>query len=236
MTTRHRDFFVDFFRLAAATWLAFGLAGTGFAQPSQLDPTATQIAAGRLYSCALTTGGGVQCWGNNVYGQLGNGSTTQSSTPVAVSGLASGVVAITAGERHTCALTTGGGAQCWGYNAFGQLGNGSTTNSTTPVAVSGLASGVVAITGDLHTCALTTGGGVQCWGRNVNGELGNGSTTHSTTPVAVSGLASGVAAITAGYAHTCALTSGGGACSAGATTVMASSATPAPPKAPRLWR
>ena len=95
VTTRRRDLFVGFFRLAAATWLAFGFAGTGFAQPSQLDPTATQIAAGRLYSCALTTGGGVQCWGNNVYGQLGIGSTTQSLTPVAVSGLASGVVAIT---------------------------------------------------------------------------------------------------------------------------------------------
>ena len=102
----------------------------------------------------------MQCWGYNDYGQLGDGSTTDRSTPVPVSGLGSGVIALAAGDAHTCALTAAGGVQCWGYNGYGQLGDGSTTNRLTPVPVSGLGSGVVALAaGDYHTCALTAAGG-----------------------------------------------------------------------------
>ncbi|MDP4074428.1 fibronectin type III domain-containing protein [Acidovorax sp. A1169] len=168
------------------------------------------IAAGQVHTCALTTAGAVQCWGANVHGQLGDSSTTNKSAPQPVTGLASGVAAIAAGEFHTCALTTAGAVQCWGRNLFGQLGDGTTTSKSTPQPVAGMASGVAAISGGtVHTCALTTAGAVHCWGTNNEGQLGDGSTTNKSTPQPVTGLASGVAAIAAGGYHTCALTTAG---------------------------
>ncbi|MCL2449538.1 MAG: hypothetical protein FWD17_11370 [Polyangiaceae bacterium] len=126
---------------------------------SGLSSGVSAVAVGTSHGCALTTAGGVQCWGDNSYGELGNNSTSGSLVPVPVSGLSSGVSAIAAGYFHTCALTTAGGVQCWGSNSSGQLGNSSTTDSHVPVAVTGLSSGVSAITvGQYFTCALTTGG------------------------------------------------------------------------------
>ena len=175
-----------------------------------IDAFVTAVATGDEHTCALTSSGGVKCWGRNNYGQLGDGTTTDHPTAVNVSGLTSGVTAITAGEWHTCALTSGGGIKCWGRNVYGQLGDGTTTQRTTPVNVSGLTSGVTAIgAGYRHTCALTSGG-VKCWGLNVYGQLGDDTTTQRSTPVNVSGLTSGVTRIGGGWAHTCALTSGGG--------------------------
>ena len=170
------------------------------------------LAAGGSHTCAVTTSGGAKCWGYNSSGQLGNNSTTQSLVPVDVVGLTSGVMSITRGTSHTCAVTTSGGAKCWGYNSSGQLGNNSTTNSSVPVDVVGLTSGVMSITGgSSHTCAVTTAGGAKCWGSNGYGQLGNNSATNSSVPVDVVGLTSGVMSITGGSSHTCAVTTAGGA-------------------------
>ena len=175
------------------------------------------ISAGGDHTCGLVAGGEVQCWGDNYFGQLGDGTTANSALPGRVVELRYRVSAIAAGVDHTCVLTIVGGVQCWGDNESGQLGDGTTTNSTVPVDVIGLTSGVSAISaGWKHTCALTSGGGVKCWGNNYSGQLGDGTITTDppngygkTMPVDVIGLTSGVSAIAAGGQHTCALTTNG---------------------------
>jgi alpha-tubulin suppressor-like RCC1 family protein len=175
------------------------------------------IAAGGIsyfyghHTCALTAGGGIMCWGNNAYGQLGDGTSIDHYRPENVVGLSGAVTAIAAGGYYTCALTAENSIKCWGNNESGQLGNGTTTNSSMPVDVVGLSSGATAVTaGGFHTCALTVGGGVKCWGGNHFGQLGDGSTSSSSLPVNVKGLSSGVLAISAGGGHHCALLVGGG--------------------------
>ncbi len=168
------------------------------------------IAAGGNHSLALTTGGGVKAWGYNASGQLGNGTTTRSSIPLNVSGLTSGVTAIAAGESHSLALNSSGGVKAWGYNGYGQLGDGNVINNLTPGNVSGLTAGIDAIAaGGNHSLALTNAGGVKAWGLNTYGQLGNNTTTESHLPLDVSGLA-GMTAIAAGGNHSLALTSTGG--------------------------
>ena len=174
-----------------------------------LDVSASRynrIAAGALHTCALTSSGGVKCWGRNNFGQLGNGTTseTPSTRPVDVVGMTSGYVSLTAGFAHSCALNSTGGVKCWGVNYT--LGGNSPETPYTPVDVTGLTSGVVMIaSGNWHTCALITSGGIKCWATNDHGELGDGTKETRYKPVDVSGLSSGVVAIDAGYEHTCAL-------------------------------
>ena len=169
------------------------------------------VSAGGYHTCALTTAGGLKCWGSNKDGQLGDGTTTDRNTPVDVVGLSNGVVAVSAGSGHTCALTSAGGLKCWGSNKDGRIGDGTTTDRLTPVDIRGLASGVASVSaGSRHTCVLTRGGGLKCWGNNEDGQLGDGTFADRATPVNVQELGSGVAAASAGVSHTCAVTTAGG--------------------------
>ena len=184
------------------------------------------VAGGMYHSLALTTTGHVFAWGYNGNGQLGNGSTTSSTTPVEVkgpggSGVLSNVVAIAAGGFHSVAVTAAGHVYSWGYNGFGQLGNGTTTGSTTPIEVQGTGgtgalSGIVAAAaGGYHSLALTATGNVYAWGNDGNGQLGNGRTnSSSSTPIEVqgtggTGVLSGIVALAGGGYHSLALTASG---------------------------
>ena len=187
----------------------------------------SRFAAGGAHSLALLSNGTVMAWGENLYGQLGDGTHSGptacvyfvgvhyegedfspcSATPVAVSGL-SGVTAIAAGDGHSLALLSNGTVMAWGLNSSGQLGDGTTENSDVPVAVSGL-SGVIGISaGSGQSLALLSNGTVMAWGANEWGQLGDGTTKDRHKPVAVSGL-SGVTAVSAGGGHSLAILSDG---------------------------
>jgi alpha-tubulin suppressor-like RCC1 family protein len=179
-------------------------------QVTGLTSGVVAIAAGFEHACALTDAGAVKCWGENDHGQIGDDTGIVRHVPVAVTGLSSGIAAIDANGHTTCAVTDAGAAKCWGYNAHGQIGDGTLASRYVPVDVAGLASGVETMAvGVNHTCALTAAGAVQCWGDNGDGQLGDGTTTDHITPAPVSGLASGVADVDSGDMYTCAVTDAG---------------------------
>lgn len=148
---------------------------------------AIAVSAGARHSCVVLFSGGVECWGHNEFGQLGNGSKTDSATPVVVPNITN-AIAISAGRSYTCTLLSDGSVRCWGQNNRGQLGNGTTTDSLVPVAVSNITNVAAISTRSDATCALLTGGSIQCWGYNGSGELGNGTTIDGLVPTSVYGF------------------------------------------------
>jgi len=148
------------------------------------------------HSLALKSNGTVWAWGSNIYGALGNATTTSTTTPVQVL-LLTGVTKISAGGWHSVALKNDGTVWAWGWNTDGQLGDGTFVDKTIPTQVTGL-SGIIAIAaGTYHVLALKNDSTVWAWGDNISGQIGDGTTTDKSTPVQVSGL-TGVVKIAAG--------------------------------------
>jgi len=145
---------------------------------------------------ALKSDGTVWAWGDNEYGQIGNGALTDQTTPVQVSGL-SGIVKIATGRFFSLAVKSDGTVWTWGQNIYGQLGNGSTTDSSVPVQVGGLSGVTAAACGAFECHIIKNDGTTWAWGRNTYGNLGDGTVTDSSVPVQSVGL-SNVAGVAAG--------------------------------------
>jgi alpha-tubulin suppressor-like RCC1 family protein len=153
---------------------------------------ASHVVLGNTHSCAILSNGDLVCWGDDTYGELGDGKTNTQSSLAIKATVVSGVTAVALGGdgfnyAHTCAIVAGGAVKCWGSNDFGQLGDGTTTASTT--GVTAISSGAVAIAAGFgHSCAMKSDGSVYCWGYNGDGQLGIGNNTDSSTPVKVTGF------------------------------------------------
>lgn len=196
---------------------SYGQLGQGtFSKPS-FNPVAVKglnnnikaLATGYTHACVLTRQGGVKCWGGNDYGQLGNGQWSAASKPVDVEGLTKGVVSISAGMSHTCAVTNQSAVKCWGNNEFGQLGYPGPT-SATPVQVMGLESGALSVGLGRDTSCAIVSSGIKCWGDNFWGQLGANYPGNDTDePQQVVGIGPGAKIVNGGFGHTCAVSASG---------------------------
>ena len=171
------------------------------------------LATGDSHVCAALGDGTMRCWGLDITGELGNGATyppgppgTIGAVPLTVLNISS-ASAVAVGHQHTCALLGDGTVQCWGFNSYGSLGNGTFEFSLQPVSVLGITNAVAIAAGGYNSCALLSDGTVQCWGSNMEGQLGNGTTYEivgqadsSSTPVTVTGITTAVGVAVSGGA------------------------------------
>lgn len=178
-----------------------------FSGPVQIEgiTNATAITTGWYHTCVILSGGKVKCWGGNPTGQLGDGTTTNSTTPVEVKGI-SQAVAIAAGLAHTCAVISNGTVKCWGAVSSppGIYG----FSSHTPIDIKNIFNATAVAGGRNHACALLSDGTVECWGSNIFGQLGNRTVSTSATPLKAEDISNAIA-ISAGVFRTCTLHSDG---------------------------
>jgi alpha-tubulin suppressor-like RCC1 family protein len=185
----------------------------GIGESASLGP-AVQVACGDAFSCALLADGRSACWGENLRGQLGDGSTNERRVPVLVSS-AERFEQVEAGHRHSCAVRASDNAVfCWGEGAGGKLGDGAVSDNVVPARVGTLTGATHVMAGGGHSCAALSSGRVYCWGQNNVGQLGRGSTGGGTqtTPVVVQNFdgsadfANARGGFAAGGDHTCVAT------------------------------
>ena len=198
------------------TWYEAGLvagvvlvSGCGGESLEPLPSTFQAVVTGAIHSCGIVTDGGAYCWGNNDFGQLGDGSRKSHVYPVPVVGTIR-YTALSGGLQHTCGIATTGAAYCWGFNLSGQLGDGTHTDRSTPAPVDGGKNWISLSAGGSYTCGIAADSLAYCWGWNAAGQLGDGTDTERPAPTAVSGGLK-FRSIGANAYHTCGLTVAGAA-------------------------
>ena len=172
---------------------ALGQIGDGTVGTQRLTPTAVagglrfvSLSAGGIHTCGLTTDSLAYCWGDNTFGQFGDGTVKGSASPVpAAPGLR--FTALVASDGYACGLTPTGVGYCWGLGSAGVLGNGGHTSTPIPVAVSGGLAFTSITAGGFDACGLTASGDAYCWGNNSFGDVGDGTAIPRTVPTAVAG-------------------------------------------------
>jgi len=173
-----------------------------------LDSGIGEISAGGVHSCARRDGS-VLCWGDNSYGEIGNGTTQAQLTPVIVDNLGPPALNIIAASSHSCARVADG-VYCWGDGSYGQLGNAGGTPS--PRRIAGVGTPLQLATRNAHVCVRSADARAACWGLNVSGQLGDGSADLRTAPVQVAGSYGTPALVASGLSHTCAAVANGVHC------------------------
>jgi alpha-tubulin suppressor-like RCC1 family protein len=196
--------------------LGNGTYGNIISTPVQIMSSGVSaVALGGSHTCIIKMDGSMWCWGGNRAGQLGDGTHGVDDCISTLSGLecninptfiTTGVKSMSLGRIHTCAIKVDGSLWCWGYNGYGQLGDGTNSSKNTPIQI--MSSGVSSVAlGGWHTCAIKTDGSLWCWGLNSSGQLGNGTYTSSRAPVQI--MSSGVSSVALGGSHTCAVKTDG---------------------------
>jgi alpha-tubulin suppressor-like RCC1 family protein len=163
-----------------------------------------QVSTGYYFSCGITLGGVLKCWGSNFYGQIGDGTLIDRPLPVTIDAGVS-YKYISAGQFTACGITSTNVLKCWGYNSYRQVGDGTNTNRTSPVIINAGISYKKVELDSYHTCGITTADVLHCWGSNAAGELGDGTLIDRSTPV-IADTGVSYKDVTLGPEYTCGIT------------------------------